>query len=73
MASCSCLFVPPLPQLFYQGLFNLGKLFLDPFNNEVGKVNGDPMNIETMIIESNAGSVRWLQGVETYVQPPRSA
>ena len=58
--------------LFYQGLFNLGKIFLDPYNNDEQK-NGDPMIMETMIIESNAGSLRWLQGVENYHLPKTAA
>jgi len=49
--------------MFYQGLFNLSKQFLDPYDNESYGKGEDPLCIDTLIAETNAGSVRWLNGL----------
>ncbi len=49
--------------MFYQGLFNLAKQFLDPYDNENYGKGEDPLCIDTLIAESNAGSVRWMNGL----------
>eukprot|EP00555_Chaetoceros_dichaeta_P007425 CAMPEP_0198270568 /NCGR_PEP_ID=MMETSP1447-20131203/45556_1 /TAXON_ID=420782 /ORGANISM="Chaetoceros dichaeta, Strain CCMP1751" /LENGTH=338 /DNA_ID=CAMNT_0043962663 /DNA_START=1 /DNA_END=1017 /DNA_ORIENTATION=+ len=49
--------------IFYQGLFDLAKQFLDPYDNESYGKGEDPLCIDTLISESNAGSVRWLNGL----------
>ena len=49
--------------MFYQGLFNLAKQFLDPYDNESYGKGEDPLCIDTLIGESNAGSVRWMNGL----------
>ena len=45
--------------LFFQGLMDLSKMFLDPFNNEGQGEDGDYLVVNTLIQESNAGSVRF--------------
>jgi hypothetical protein len=49
--------------MFYQGLVNLAKQFLDPYDNESYGKGEDPLCIDTLIAESNAGSVRWMNGL----------
>ena len=49
--------------MFYQGLFDLAKQFLDPYDNESYGKGEDPLCIDTLIAETNAGSVRWLNGL----------
>jgi len=49
--------------IFYQGLFDLAKQLLDPFDNESYGKGDDPLCIDTLISETNAGSVRWLNGL----------
>ena len=46
----------------YQGLFDLAKQFLDPYDNENYGKGEDPLCVDTLIAETNAGSVRWLNG-----------
>jgi Bestrophin, RFP-TM, chloride channel len=48
----------------YQGLFDLAKQFLDPYDNENYGRGDDPLCVDTLIAETNAGSVRWLYGFE---------
>ncbi|KAL3945908.1 MAG: hypothetical protein SGBAC_000059 [Bacillariaceae sp.] len=48
----------------YQGLFDLAKQFLDPYDNETYGKGEDPLSVDTLIAETNAGSVRWLYGFE---------
>lgn len=48
----------------YQGLFDLSKQFLDPFHNENFWKGDDPLVVDTMIAENNAGSVRWMNALE---------
>lgn len=49
--------------IFYQGLFDLAKQFLDPYDNENFGQGDDPLCVDTLVAETNAGSVRWLSGV----------
>lgn len=48
----------------YQGLFDLAKQFLDPYDNENYGKGDDPLSVDTLIAETNAGSVRWMYGFE---------
>eukprot|EP00526_Cylindrotheca_closterium_P007829 CAMPEP_0113644332 /NCGR_PEP_ID=MMETSP0017_2-20120614/23331_1 /TAXON_ID=2856 /ORGANISM="Cylindrotheca closterium" /LENGTH=656 /DNA_ID=CAMNT_0000555935 /DNA_START=617 /DNA_END=2587 /DNA_ORIENTATION=+ /assembly_acc=CAM_ASM_000147 len=48
----------------YQGLFDLAKQFLDPYDNETYGKGEDPLSVDTLVAETNAGSVRWLYGFE---------
>ncbi|CAB9498472.1 expressed unknown protein [Seminavis robusta] len=48
----------------YQGLFDLAKQFLDPYDNENYGRGEDPLCVDTLIAESNAGSIRWMYGFE---------
>ncbi|GMH61657.1 hypothetical protein TL16_g03304 [Triparma laevis f. inornata] len=50
--------------LFYQGLFDLSKQFIDPYDNENYGQGDDPLVVDTLIAESNAGSVRWINAFE---------
>eukprot|EP00578_Thalassiosira_sp_NH16_P029658 CAMPEP_0181076280 /NCGR_PEP_ID=MMETSP1071-20121207/336_1 /TAXON_ID=35127 /ORGANISM="Thalassiosira sp., Strain NH16" /LENGTH=580 /DNA_ID=CAMNT_0023157453 /DNA_START=153 /DNA_END=1892 /DNA_ORIENTATION=- len=48
----------------YQGLIDLSKRFLDPFHNENFWDGFDPIRVDTLIAETNAGSRRWMFGLE---------
>lgn len=48
----------------YQGLFDLAKRFLDPFHNENFWSGDDALVVETLIAETNAGSLRWVYGLD---------
>ena len=50
--------------LFYRGLLELSKSFLDPFGNRRVSASGlsADIGIATLIGESNAGSIVWPQG-----------
>jgi len=48
--------------LFYSGLLDLGKVFLDPLNNEDYCENSIYVDLGVFVRESNAGSVRWKNG-----------
>ncbi|KAL7555206.1 hypothetical protein ACHAWF_018849 [Thalassiosira exigua] len=50
--------------MFYQGLFDLAKQFLDPYDNENYGKGDDPLVIDTLIAETNAGSIRWLNSFQ---------
>jgi predicted membrane chloride channel (bestrophin family) len=50
--------------MFYQGLFDLAKQFLDPYDNENYGKGDDPLCVDTLIAETNAGSVRWMNGFD---------
>ena len=50
--------------MFYQGLFDLAKQFLDPYDNENYGMGDDPLVIDTLIAETNAGSVRWMNSFQ---------
>jgi len=45
--------------LFYTGLLDLAKIFLDPLDNEEFTKNSIDLDIGVLIRESNAGSTRW--------------
>ena len=49
--------------LFYEGLLDLSKIFLDPLNNEDYCEGGIDMDLGVFIRESNAGSTRWMDGL----------
>ena len=49
--------------MFYQGLFDLSKQFLDPYDNENYGKGEDPLCVDTLVAESNSGSVRWFNGL----------
>jgi len=53
-----------LMTVFYQGLFDLAKQFLDPYDNENYGKGDDPLCVDTLVAETNSGSVRWLYGFE---------
>jgi len=44
----------------YQGLFDLAKQFLDPYYNENFWRGDDPLMVDTLIAETNSGSLRWM-------------
>ena len=48
----------------YQGLFDLAKQLLDPYDNESYGKGEDPLVVDTLIAETNAGSLRWMNGLE---------
>jgi hypothetical protein len=41
---------------------DLAKQFLDPYDNEIYGKSEDPLVVDTLIAETNAGSVRWMHG-----------
>ena len=50
--------------LFYSGILDLAKMFLDPFDNEDyggGRI-GVRIDVDTLMQESNLGSRRWFRG-----------
>ena len=49
--------------IFYQGLFDLAKQFLDPYDNENYGHGDDPLCVDTLVAELNAGSARWMNGL----------
>merc|ERR1711862_1085583 len=51
-----------LLSIFYQGLFDLAKQFLDPYDNENFGNGDDPLCVDTLVAETNAGSIRWMNG-----------
>ncbi len=53
--------------LFYRGLLELSKSFLDPFGNRRVSLSGlsADIGIATLMGESNAGSLIWPQGVQS--------
>jgi hypothetical protein len=53
-----------LMTVFYQGLFDLAKQFLDPYDNENYGKGDDPLCVDTLVAETNSGSLRWLNGFE---------
>lgn len=53
----------------YQGLFDLAKQFLDPYDNESYGKGEDPLVVDTLIAETNAGSIRWMYGLEEMPVP----
>jgi predicted membrane chloride channel (bestrophin family) len=57
------IFAVGLLTLFYTGLLNLAKIFLDPLNNENFCDNSIYMDLGVLIRESNGGSIRWRNAV----------
>ncbi|KAL7550581.1 hypothetical protein ACHAWF_015292 [Thalassiosira exigua] len=53
----------------FQGLFDLSKRFLDPFHNENFWTGHDPIRVDTLIAETNAGSRRWMFGLDNMPIP----
>ena len=56
----------------YQGLFDLSKRFLDPYHNENFWSGDDALIVDTLIAESNAGSLRWVYGLDEMPIPYQS-
>eukprot|EP00560_Eucampia_antarctica_P006304 CAMPEP_0197823174 /NCGR_PEP_ID=MMETSP1437-20131217/499_1 /TAXON_ID=49252 ORGANISM="Eucampia antarctica, Strain CCMP1452" /NCGR_SAMPLE_ID=MMETSP1437 /ASSEMBLY_ACC=CAM_ASM_001096 /LENGTH=428 /DNA_ID=CAMNT_0043422191 /DNA_START=544 /DNA_END=1830 /DNA_ORIENTATION=- len=50
--------------MFYQGLFDLAKQFLDPYDNESYGQGEDPLCVDTLVAETNSGSVRFMNSFE---------
>ncbi|KAL7564626.1 hypothetical protein ACA910_009316 [Epithemia clementina (nom. ined.)] len=50
----------------YQGLFDLAKQFLDPYDNESFGKGEDPLVVDTLIAETNAGSIRWMNSLKEF-------
>lgn len=50
----------------YQGLFDLAKQFLDPYDNESYGKGEDPLVVDTLIAETNSGSVRWMNSLNEF-------
>lgn len=48
--------------IFYRGLLELSKSFLDPFGNEGSKAQN--IQVDVLMAESNAGTMRWMAGAE---------
>ena len=55
----------------YQGLFDLAKQFLDPYDNESYGKGEDPLLVDTLIAETNAGSVRWMNSLNEFPVSPQ--
>jgi len=51
--------------IFYRGFLELSKSFLDPFGNDdmLGVDAPENFDISCLLCETNAGSVRWLNGI----------
>ncbi|KAL1529503.1 hypothetical protein AB1Y20_000449 [Prymnesium parvum] len=67
-ANLGCFSIPMtgLFALFYRGLLELSKSFLDPFGNRRVSISGlsADINIDCLIGETNAGSLVWPQGAK---------
>jgi len=50
----------------YRGLFDLAKQLLDPFHNESFWKGQDALAVNTLIAETNAGSMRWTYCLDEY-------
>jgi len=76
------IFLTGVMTLFYRGLLELSKSFLDPFGNKrvSSKFMAADLEVDVLLAESNAGSLVWPQGAaklpfvtgKTMQQPPRS-
>jgi len=64
MSGMLCVLGTGLLTVSYQGLFDLAKQFLDPYDNESYGKGEDPLVVDTLIAETNAGSVRWMWSLE---------
>ncbi|KAL1527345.1 hypothetical protein AB1Y20_016015 [Prymnesium parvum] len=49
--------------VFYRGFLVLSKSFLDPFGNE--DTTSENLNVQCLVTETNAGSVRWKDNTKT--------
>ena len=56
------LLLSPILVVFYRGFLQLSKSLLDPFGNEDSI--DENFNIHTLICETNAGAVRWMDAAE---------
>ena len=56
------IFLSAILALFYRGFLSLSKSFLDPFGN--GDSLTENFSIGCLFIETNAGSVRWLNAID---------
>jgi hypothetical protein len=63
LGECS-VFAVGLVTLFYTGLNNLGKIFLDPLNNEEFCENSIFMDLAVLIRETNGISTQWMKAGE---------
>lgn len=66
MSGFLCVLGTGLLTIGYQGLFDLAKQFLDPYDNENYGRGEDPLVVDTLIAETNAGSIRWMNGLDEY-------
>lgn len=66
MSGLLCVLGTGLLTIGYQGLFDLAKQFLDPYDNESYGKGEDPLVVDTLIAESNAGSVRWMHSLDQF-------
>eukprot|EP00536_Pseudo-nitzschia_multiseries_P006380 jgi/Psemu1/324327/estExt_fgenesh1_pg.C_1340022 len=71
MSPLLVIFGTGLLTISYQGLFDLAKQFLDPYDNENYGRGDDPLCVDTLIAETNAGSIRWLYGFEELPYSPQ--
>jgi len=69
-ANLGCFAIPMtgLFALFYRGLLELSKSFLDPFGNRRVSISGlsADISIDCLLGESNAGSIVWPQGAQVF-------
>ena len=61
----------PILVVFYRGFLVLSKSFLDPFGN--GDSLDENFDINCLLCETNAGSVRWLNAIDELPFPLSSA
>lgn len=54
--------------LFYRGLLELSKSFLDPFGNRRVSISGlsADISVDCLLGEANAGSLVWPQGAKKF-------
>jgi hypothetical protein len=64
MSPLLCVFGTGLLMASYQGLFDLAKQFLDPYDNENYGSQEDPLCADTLIAKTNASMVRWMNAFE---------
>lgn len=63
---CGMMMVPAagLLALFFRGLLELSKSFLDPFGNEGSDGQDNFIRTDTLLAECNSASTRWWRGAE---------
>jgi hypothetical protein len=54
--------------LFYSGLLDLAKVFLDPLDNEDYREGCVYIDLAVLIRESNSASTRWMNAAEKVVK-----